>query len=406
MDIEKLAEKARAQLKSEKKPEARDAGPSSSLEKEKTKGKEEMEAKLKVEEEARVKAEADKEKANAEAQAKRDEEILSKKDEELKEDELVRKSELLKIKEKQDLGDKEKKIKDSAQKRIDEVQGELKALRHEYGLTKFEKEKSDAKIKTLEDELNSLKKDLGKSPQDKVKDKVKGEVKKLREKYLEEDKSLSKEDRREMTQEELDEWRLEDSDAVTEWVTKRTLRRAGEEQKLMSDEVMDIRANEILNKQEESQKRVFAKHPDLNNEARKDELLKQGKSKEEVLKILSEENPKYKLCVDILNENREKYMLSPDGPELIIEEMEKRLNKKPDIDTEKEELKKKLLEKEAEITKLKNLDTDITSTHIPTPEKEKTELEKERERIARKVGLDPAKVKKRVEERIAKGYES
>lgn len=398
MDIEKLAAKARqglppkdpAKEPAKEKAEPKGAASASSAETQKTKEELEKENKAKVD--------AVKE---AEEQTKKDEVILSKKDEELNDEEKSRKAEVLKTK-KPESKTKEEKM----ELRIHELVDKVDKLEKSGTATKADLETAKTNAETAKKELDDLKKSLSMSPEDKVKTKVKDEIGKLRNKYLDEDKSKPREERREMTKEELEDWRQEDFDAASEWANRRTLRRVQEERKLFADEVMTLKANEILDKQEESQKRVFVKHPELNNDKRREELIKQGKSKEEVLKILQDESPKYKLCLEILNENRDKYMLAENGPELIVEEMEKRLPKEkpeetPKADEEVVKLKARIAELEAE----RDLDTSITSTRHGDTHPSETEIDKKQAEIAKKVGLDPAKVAARVKARKERGYD-
>ncbi|MDD4479380.1 MAG: hypothetical protein PHD64_10070, partial [Mesotoga sp.] len=339
----------------------------------------------------------------AEDQTKQDETILAKKDEELMADEKTRKLEILKSK-KPESKTKEEKM----ELRIHELVDKMDKLEKSGTATKAELDAAKADSEKAKKELADLKKSLSMTSEDKIKSKVKDEVKKLRETYLSEDKEKPREERREMTKDELDEWRMEDVDAANEWSVRRSLRRVEEERRVFSDEVMTHKATEILDKQEESQKRVFTKHPELDNDKRKDELLKQGKSKEEVLKILCDENPKYKACLDILNENREKYMLSPDGPELIATEMEKRLGKEtPKASTEEiEKLKAEVERLKAEKEELEGLDTSHGSTrHGNPPPSDETELDKKQVELAKKVKLDPSKLKARVKYRKEQGFD-
>jgi hypothetical protein len=198
---------------------------------------------------------------------------------------------------------------------------------------------------------------------------------------------------------------LEDYEGATDWIARRSLRRAEEEKSLRHEEAANKRASEIKAKQEDSAKRAFAKHPELDIEDRRAELVKQGKSKDEIRAIIVKDNPKYKLALEILEENPQKYILAENGPELIATELEKRLTKSTG-NSEVEDLKKRLAALEAENETLKNLDSGITSSREGNPtDGQETELDKQRVKLASKVGISPERIKKRVAERVKAGYD-
>ena len=180
MDIEAVALKAKAQLP--KKVESKDATPAPSAEIQKTKDE--------VKEAAPTLKDAEDKVKLAEEQVKKDEVILSKKEEELDEAEKGRKVELDKVKDKDE--------KSNIQKRFDELTLKIRTLEADKEATKAEKDS----IKT---ELDGIKKQLSMTPQDVAKEKVKGELNSRKAKYLDEDKSKPREDRREMDKPELDE---------------------------------------------------------------------------------------------------------------------------------------------------------------------------------------------------------
>ena len=372
-DIEVLAKKAQAMLKTDK-AEPKDAAPAPSAEK------------VKIEEEPKDKI------GEAELKAKKDEEILSKKDEELKDDEKSRKSELLKVK---DVEDK-KAEKSNVQKRFDELTSKIKDLESDRNATKAEKEE-------LAQELSSIKKQLSMTPEDKNKAKIKSEMQTRNKKYVDEDKEKPREDKREMPKEELDEWLLEDYEGASEWLTRRSIRRYQEENYLRQEDVNNRRASEIIEKQNRSAEKTYVKHPDLDVSNRTAELTRQGKSKQDIFKTLCDENAKYKACADILKEDPEKYMLAENGPELIIAEFEKRSKKEVNADIEA--IKKELAELKAENNRLKGLDVGISSTRKGEPARTSTELEKKQEELALKVGLSPDRIRAAVKRRADKGYD-
>lgn len=383
MDMEKdakaLLEKAKAERKSMSSAESKGAAPAPSAEKAKT------EDEVKKAEQA----EADKAKVkDIEEQAKKDEEILSKKEEELDEDGKKRKAELIKVK---DVEDKEKKS--NVQKRFDELTGKIKALESDNSATKAEKE-------TLKAELDGIKKQLSITPQDKIKEKVKLELSTRQTKYLEEDKTKDRKERREMDDSELDEWALEDYKGAQEWITKRTIRRHEEEKDLTINEEQTIMAEVILDKQRESAKKIYDKHPEIQSGfARLEELKKEKKTKQEVMDILHKENPKFAMFADIYAENPNKYMVTENTPELIAKEMEKRLKKEPETDTEKEDLKKKLAELQAENERLSGLDLEVSSTRHIEPKTPEPEIVKKTEKLGEELGLSKEQVKKAIDRR-------
>lgn len=394
MDIEKLAAKAKEGLppkddKAKEKAEPKGAAPDPSSEIKKTEATDEKAKGLTKDNLDKAAKAAGDLAREAEAQAKKDEELLAKKDEELDVEQKKRKAEIV-----------EKDKKSNVQKRIDELTAKTKELEADKEATKAERDAVKA-------ELEGIKKKLSMTPDDEVKEKVKSALSANRKKALEEDVKLPKEDRREMVKEELDEWLLEDYEGATDWIARRSLRRAQEEQGLKHEEAANKRAGEIKAKQEDSAKRAFAKHPELDIEDRKAELVKQGKTKEEIRATIIKDNPKYKLALEILEENPQKYILAENGPELIAQELEKRLTKKePEGNSEIEGLKKRLAALEAENEILKNLDSGITSSREGNPpDGQETELDKQRVKLAAKVGLSPERIKKRVAERVKQGYD-
>jgi hypothetical protein len=388
MDLEKVAARAKSMLKAETKPEPKDAGADSSSETKKIKDEavkaEPAKADVKAEDKAK----------DIEAQDKKDEEVLSKKDEELNDDQKKRKVELVKIKQ----GADEKEKKSNVQKRFDELTAKIKELESDRNSTKAERD-------TLRTELDGIKKQLSMTPQDKVKEKIKSEISARQKKYLDEDKNLPREERREMTKDELDAWALEDYEGANEWVSKRTYRRIEEEKALHIDLEQTAKAEAILEKQQKSAEKTYIKHPELDVSKRQNELKSQGKSNEEIIKTLCAENPKYKLAVEIYHENPTKYMLSENGPELIVEEIEKRLPKTKEPDNEVIALKTKLAEIEAENKRLKGLDTGLSSHAQGTTQEPETEIGKKQAEVARKLGIDPNRIKRRVVERAELGYD-
>lgn len=384
IDIEKDA-KALLEDAKKKRAESKGAAPASQAENKKTKGlKEEV-----------LPKEAPKE--TPEEKAKHDEEILTKKDEELTDDEKPRKVELLKVKATFDAKEKDKTEKSNVQKRIDELSTKVKSL--EASSTTTKKERDDAKA-----ELDAMKKELQMTPDDILKKELKEESQKRYAKYLEDDKSKEKAERREMTREELDEWLSDDYVQATDWITRRTMRRVREEEGFVEDRKMQYAHKLVLSKQTESAHRVYAKHPELDVLDQVKTLEEEGMDKKKILEKLCAENPKYKLFMETLNANFEKFYFDEKGPELVVAEMEKSLSPKKEDDNPKiDELTAKLAEVTAELDRVKGIDVSLKSNRSPE-KKEETELGAQLKALASEVGLSPEKVLARVKERESKGY--
>jgi len=260
-------------------------------------------------------------KEQLEAQAANEEKrLLETKEEELTPEEKVKRKELLALKQ----TEKEAKRDAGIQKRIDELVGEIKTLREE-------KSQDKETLSKLETALQELRTSKEKNPE-----KIKQEVTRLEKerigKYLEEDKSLPREQRREMSKEELDDWLVEDLAAAQEWIADRQLRRRDERtsdiqrmEKGEGAEEARSRAEVVVRKQKESQARVVARHPELNISSRLAELRAAGKTPSEAQSIIFAENKKVKIVADILKEDGDKYVLAENGPELLAAEMERRL---------------------------------------------------------------------------------
>lgn len=376
-EAKEMLEKAKAdRAKMSKKEEPKGASAAPSAEKEKTEGKKEEEELSEAEAAKKAALEKDKE----------DEIILAKKDEELDDEQKARKVELLKI-----AKDKEK---GNVQKRIDELSGKVKALENDNASTKAER---DAARKELDD----LKKQLHQTPEDRVKEKIKKELSARVEKYIEEDKELPREDRREMTKEELDEWLTEDLAAAQDWIAGRRIRRYREEEGLRQEEFINAKTSEIMDKFNKGYERQIVKHPELDISTRKAELEKEGKSKKEIRAILAKENPKWEACIKIFEANPNKYLEDEDGPAKIVEEMEKTFNKpeaKKD-DDEVAKLKEENARLKEENDRLSGLDTEISSTRHVEPKAPESEIVKKTEELGLDLGLSKEQVKRAVSRR-------
>ena len=244
--------------------------------------------------------------------------------------------------------DKEKKRNPRAEKRIGELTRQIKELKEGDGK---EKRELLARLDILEAENKELQTKSGNAPESKIKDEVNTLEDKRISQYLEEDKSLPKEQRREMSEDEYKDWLIEDMTAATDWRLEQKLRAREERRTDIMKLETKVQVDEIVKKQNSSRLRVEARHPDLNTEARTKQLAAEGKDKKAIHEQLCEENVKYKTLAKIIGEDEKmakKYMFSPDGPELLEKEMMKRLEGK------KEEPKnEKITELEAEIAALK-----------------------------------------------------
>jgi len=340
--------------------------------------------------------------AKAEEQAKKDEELLSKKEEELSADEKTRKQEIL---------DKKLAPEDKVNKRKQEIQSEIDKLISEKKSLEDTNPKLKEEAAKLQTEIDNLKKEKSKIEAEKnipeeqklLKTKEEERLKK----YLDEDKSKAKEERREMSKEELEDWLLEDMVSAQEWMTERSLRRSRERMADINAQKKDKFVKDFMTKQEESNKRVLVKHPELDTAKREKELKDAGKSSDEIQATLSKENEKFRLCAEIVKEDPEKYLMKENGPELVAAEMEKRLQKEPpskkdDEPSELEKLKADLEAKEAEIARLKGVDETLGSSRPgdkPKPPEKKTEFQLKQEEVARKAGISPEKLKASIERR-------
>jgi len=349
-------------------------------------------------------AESEKQKAEKlrqekEIQAKKDAELLSKKEEEITDEaDKKRRSELLEQKRKEEESklssdEKIKKIKDESQKRIDEIANELKQS----------KDLSSKEIQELRKEMELIKKrneelEKGIKPKDEddeIASLIEKEEKERIEKYLQDDKNLPREKRREMPEEDLEEWLLEDLKAATAWLSRREHRRLNEKNESKMDASQKKLVEKIFNKQIESSNRVKIKHPELDVSKREEELKSQGKSGKEVQKILCEENEKYRIFSEIFKEDSNKYWVMENAPEVIMAEMEKRLSKDSSGKSkEVEELTKKVEELTAELAKLKDTDYGVNSTLQRKKEEEEklTEMEQNLVKTMEDLNLPQTKI--------------
>jgi hypothetical protein len=326
-------------------------------------------------------------KALKEAEVKKDAEILAKKADERTEDEkkraLVLEEEARKREEeKLSAEDKIKRIQKQSQERIDELVNRLKQiedksskdaqdLRKELELQKQENENLSKKLTSLDkkDETPNLLKQK--------------EEERLR-KYLDEDKEKPREQRKEMSREQLEEWLLEDQVAAQEWISERTLRRSRDRSMDIRTQDKDKFVKDFIGKQDESNKRVLIKHPELDTAARESELKSQGKSDKEIQETLCQENEKYRVSTEIVKENPEKYLTKENGPELVATEMERRIaNKSSTTQTQDQkemaDLRKMIEDQQKIIDELQNpSDIGVNSTLIKIRENKQQISEQEK----------------------------
>ena len=329
--------------------------------------------------------EANDKREKADAQSKADKHILETSDDKLNDDEKKRKVFLGKVKSKVEKEVKDKSTQDKINKRIGELTGEIKDLRKD-------KDSDKEKIAELEKTLADLK-----APKDE-KDAIKKAEKERIEKYIEEDKDKSREDKREMSDEELNDWLVEDYVGAQRWMTEQTIRRHEER-----------RSHGVSQTQQESYKRVIEKNPKMDISKaieRGKELKEQGKTNKEIGNIIGEEFPECAYSFLVLDEHPE-WKRMPNGPELVAEEVEKRMKANPPKEkskTEKsEEEKKASAEAEqkkideavsVELKRREETDNGIESTREgnrdTTP---KSDFLKEQERLAKKAGISPERLK-------------
>lgn len=349
--------------------------------------------------------------AEAEARAKEDERILTLDDEKLSESELSRKTELKETKRKKDESpdEKIKRVQEASQKRIDEIKSELLS----------ERDKTKQEMAALKAELDEIKRP--KQQEDAQKDSKRLETERIA-KYVDEDKTKPKEDRREMSKEDLEGWYLEDPLGATEWIQDRTLRRSEERKKIESESEKSKQlpveakqlADDFIAKQNESKAKLFAKYPGANPSK---ELIAKTKTElglpldriltnDELSKInksLGDKSEEFRLVQSIVAEEPKKYLEATNGPELVMAEIEKRLGKvsKGKIELTQEELDARV---QAEIDRRKLVDGEgITSSNggkkVDNSNKTKSELRQKQELIAKKAGISIESLDKSIKRR-------
>lgn len=313
--------------------------------------KEQEEKKIKDSNEAEVK------RLEVEKQAKLDAELLSKKDDEIKDEaEKNRKKELLEKREKEEESklsaeDRIKKIKSETQKRIDELSNRLKETQ----------DKSSKEAQALRQELEILRKEKEAPKEEDILTLVEREEAEKVRKYLDEDKSLPLDKRREMQDEELDEWLLTDQKAAIAWIQRRELRREIDKRQNLILKQRDGVSKKLFERQTQSYMKVLEKHPELNIVAKKKELMDGGMSEDEAIASIRKENKKLDAMLDYAEKHPE-LKTDPQAPELAMREMENLLEGKKESSVEVEELRKQVETLSAEIARLTSTDEGIGST--------------------------------------------
>ena len=392
-------------------------GPKADFEKSKKEALPEDEQKAQEAAEAKAKEE----KETAEAKAKEDAALLEKKDEEITDpEEKKRKTELAEQKVKDDekkleeeedklpADEKIKRVQEKTQKRIDKISNELKQVKDqsskEAGDLRRDLAAEKARSKALEDKIAK-----GPEAEDDIATSVDKEEGSRIAKYQDEDKDKPREERREMSKADLNEWYDEDPVAVQEWMTDRKFRRNKERRQIHAG----FKVKEIQTKQGESVGRVWTKHPELDTIKREAELKAEGKSAEEIHTTLMGENEKYKLFHEELVKLQPRHGYSENLPELVMDSMEKRIKDGPDLkgkdkeDPENQDKLDKLIKQNEELTaRVQELEQDEgfhSNRHKKPPEGEQTEAQKQYVKTAKELNTPQATIDKRLKEMQAAG---
>ena len=211
------------------------------------------------------------------------------------------------------------KVKHGMQKRIDE-------LTKEKNEEKEKREADSQKLADMESNLADMKQKL---EADKVipsdADVIEQEKQDLINKAITEDAEKPEAERREMSEDALEEWLLSDYSKATQWIIKRDIRR---EKESTAKPVEKDKATDDLDKVHvESRAKLTTKYPKTDVRERGTELKKSGKTNDEVTAILRKENKTFDLMMEIVQSDPKKYAEVANGPELVMQEMDKRLSK-------------------------------------------------------------------------------
>lgn len=302
---------------------------------------------------------AEEAKKATEAAAAKDTELLSKKDEELDDVGRARKSEILKAQsdaqkaeEDRILGAKDEELsdedrskkaaviakrdqakKDEWQKSVDYRIAEVKK---ELDGERASRKKDLEQIKALEEELAGLKGQKGLS-EDELDTREETRIKE----YAEKDKALPREKRREMSDEELQEFLIEDMLGAQRWLARQEIRRQNERQKditEVSDSGVRAKAEAIIKKQQESKVRATAAHPKaietINRVTRRALELSKTMDQKAVKSTLLKEIPEAQAVLDALTDEALAY--EEDGPERLARAVEEGMKKTKPSETQEE----------------------------------------------------------------------
>jgi hypothetical protein len=310
----------------------------------------------------------------AEAQKAKDAGILAKKEEERSQEEKDRAKTLAeqekKDKEKKAADDeaklsadeKIKRIQEKSQKRIDEISSDLKVVQDK---SSKEAQELRVELKELRQENEDLNKRISAPKTDDLESLIEEQEQGRIAKYLEADKDKPLSKRHEMSDDDLNQWLVDDYAAANRWLVEQSLRRNRERSEDITKERRKTTADEFVKKQKLSMEKVSIRHPELDVAKRVQELKVQGKPEREIADIISKENDKLRILGEIMREpGAEKYLSTEDGPEKAAEEMERRLKGTSNATdkTKIDELTKTVEELSAEVARLTNLDVGVNST--------------------------------------------
>lgn len=288
------------------------------------------------------------------------------------------------------------------ERRIDELVSEIKA-------EKSARNQDQETIKKLQAELDGLKAKVEKPAQEADKTKKISESEKARiAKYLAEDKELPRNERREMTNKEVEEWIVEDPVEAQEWIADRAARRREERNADLQKMDVDTEADTIIKKRAESEKRIIQKHPELDFQARAKDLVLSGLSRADAMKQIAKENPKMKVIFEIMAEpgSQDKYAFSADGPELLMQEMETRLAKNPPAkkqeSTEERDARIAAEAAEAERQRQDSIDAGARSTRGNSTAHEQTPEYKQQLAIFKSLGKTDAEAKAALDRQLSR----
>jgi hypothetical protein len=335
---------------------------------------------------AEEKDDATKAREQAESEAKKDETLLNTTKEDasnLSDEDKKRRNDLFEK--------KKAKWQEGVDKRIGELHGTIKDM-------KTDKSQDKETIAKLQAELNALQNKV-EPPQKTAQELSKKAEQERTAKYLEEDANKDREQRREMSNDDLDDWFLEDPRQAAEWVGDRSVRRAREMDIWSTDQYNDERMKELIRRQSESAKTYESTHPELVVEDRVKELQSQGMDKKTIHDTICKENEKYRICSEILHENGKELLSKPNAPELIVAEMEKRLSKEKPKSKEGKYLSEEDIEQikndaiQTEIERQSRVDETLTSSGRKKAEGKQSDFSKVQEALAIKAGISPERLK-------------